>query len=338
MENEELECFASAFKITPYVVFEVRYNHVGSNQEADFATSAEMLNRRKSDYTQGGQCQDDVLPQGSPALAFYQKWDSKHLSTLNEEEYNEMKADLQELQSKYPNIYKVGNDDIRFSEVVELSKQKSMKESKLEEDSDMEKREDDLRDMIYSWCDGDSDDTRYRDAGELIDEYTDIVLNSESLENFGYTEEDYDEIRDIVSDVIDAYIEEHGDIYTMAEEFNGDGSTDYLDDIDWQEIFENAPETYKQALDARAGFVRDSWGEIPDLVWNELMENVDEQLGFINYSPMAVIDNVIINGSYGDFDDFKDENESDEDFIAREEDNCYRIFPEERFIIYSLYI
>ena len=68
------------------------------------------------------------------------------------------------------------------------------------------------------------------------------------------------------------------------------------------------------------------------------MENVDEQLGFINYSPMAVIDNVIINGSYGDFDDFKDENESDEDFIAREEDNCYRIFPEERFIIYSLYI
>lgn len=335
MENENLECFASAFKISPYVVFEVRYNHVGSNQEADFATSAEVLNRRKSDYVQGGQCQDSVLPQGSPALAFYQKWDSKHLSTLSEEEYNEMKSDLQELQSKYPNIYKVGNDDIRFSEVVELSKQKSMKESKLEEDSDMEKREDELRDLINEWC-GSDEDTRYKDVDDVTDEYTDVVMNSESLENFGYTEADYDEIRQIVFEVVDTYIAEHTDIYAMAEEFNGNGSTDYLDDSEWEEIFRNAPETYKQALDARAGFVKDSWGEIPDLVWNELMENVDEQLGFINFSPMAVIDNVIINGSCGDFDDYKDEDESDEEFIEREEDNCYRIFPEERFIIYSL--
>ena len=52
MENEELECFAAAFRISPYIVFEVRYNHVGNNQEADFATLAEVLNRRKSDYTQ----------------------------------------------------------------------------------------------------------------------------------------------------------------------------------------------------------------------------------------------------------------------------------------------
>ena len=49
MENEELECFAAAFRISPYIVFEVRYNHVGNNQEADFATLAEVLNRRKSD-------------------------------------------------------------------------------------------------------------------------------------------------------------------------------------------------------------------------------------------------------------------------------------------------
>ena len=51
---------------------------------------------------------------------------------------------------------------------------------------------------------------------------------------------------------------------------------------------------------------------------------------------MAVIDNVIVNGSYGRFDDYKDKDETDEEFIAREENNCYRIFPEERFIIYSL--
>ena len=334
MENENLECFASAFKISPYVVFEVRYNHVGSNQEADFATSAEVLNRRKSDYVQGGQCQDSVLPQGSPALAFYQKWDSKHLSTLNEEEYNEMKSDLQELQSKYPNIYKVGNDDIRFSEIVELSKQKSINESKLEEDSDMEKKEDELRDLINEWCDAD-EDTRYKDVDDVADEYTDVVINSESLENFGYTEADYDEVRQIIFEVVDTYISEHTDIYAMAEDYDGTGATNYLDSDEWKEIFENAPETYKKALNARLGYFN-GVREMPEPVWDWLMESVDEQIGFVNYEPSAVIDNVLYSGEYGEFDEYKEEDESDEEFIAREEGNCLAIFPEERFIIYSL--
>lgn len=197
------------------------------------------------------------------------------------------------------------------------------------------KDEQGIKDLVQNWCELD-EDMRYRDVDDVADEFTDTIMASESLENFGYSDEDRDEIYKIVYEIVDTYIAENSNIYEMAEEWDGNGYKNYLDEYEWQEIFENAPEIYKQALDARAGFVKEAWGEIPDLVWDELMENVDEQLGFINYSPMAVIDNVLVNGSYGDFDDFKDEDETDEEFIAREEDNCYRIFPEERFIIYSL--
>lgn len=334
MENEELECFAAAFRISPYIVFEVRYNHVGNNQEADFATLAEVLNRRKSDYTQCGQCQDSVLPEGSPALAFYQKWDSKHLSKLSDEEYNEMKSDLQGLQSKYPNIYKVGNDDIRFSEIVDLSKQKSIKESKLEEgDSNM--GEYDLRNLILEWCDNE-EDIRYMDVDEVVNNYTDTLISSEDIGKYGFDgQADYDTIRNIVQEEVESYIDEHNNIYTMAEEYDGTGATDYLDGDEWKEIFENAPETYKEALRARLNYF-DGVQEMPDVVWNWLMDSVDEQIGFVNFSPDVVIDNVLYNGEYGEFDDYKEEDESDEEFIAREEDNCIAIFPEERFIIYSL--
>lgn len=334
MENE-LQDFSMAFKITNMVVFEVRYNHVGSNKDADFATSAMQFTRNKKSYTSAGQCQEEVLPKESEAYKFYQKWDSKHLHSLSVEEYSDLMKDLETLKSNYEFIYKEGNRDFNWFDLVELSKTKTKKvnENKLEEDNEI--GEDNLRNLIQSWCE-DEEDLRFMDVDEVTDNYTDTFMSSEDLEEYGYTDADYDTVRQIIYEVVDDFITENSDIYKMAEEWDGNDYNNYLDDNEWQEIFENAPEIYKQALDVRAGFVKDAWGEIPDLVWNELMENVDEQLGFINFSPMAVIDNVIVNGSYGDFDDYKDEDESDEEFIAREEGNCYRIFPEERFIIYSL--
>lgn len=201
----------------------------------------------------------------------------------------------------------------------------------------MEKNELGLRDLVSEWLDGDSD-VRYRDPDEIVEDYADTIMSNEDLENFGYTENDRDEIYEIVSDVVSEWFEEVSDIYSQAEDYDGNLAKDMLDDYEWQEIFENAPDVYKDALYKRAKFVRDNfeWPEIPDLVWEVLEENVDEQLGFVSYNPATVIDNVIVNGSYGDFDEFKGEDETDEEFIEREEDNCFQIYPEERFIIYSL--
>lgn len=333
MDNE-LKDFSMAFKITNMVIFEVRYNHVGSNKDADFATSAMKFTRNKKNYEYAGQCQEEVLPKDSEAYKFYQKWDTKHLQELDTEEYSELLQDLETLKSNYEYLYMEGNRDFNRSSLVELSKIKTKKvnENKLEEDIEME---DKLRDLIQTWCEGD-EEILYSDVDEVTDNYTDTFVSSEDLEEYGYDDNDYDTIRQIVFEVVDTFIAENRDIYSQAEEWDGNGYTNNLDDIEWQEIFENAPDVYKQALDRRAGWVKDWLGEMPDLVWNELEENVDEQLGFINYNPMAVIDNVIVNGSYGSFDDYKGEDETDEEFIAREENNCYRIFPEERFIIYSL--
>lgn len=201
----------------------------------------------------------------------------------------------------------------------------------------MEKKEQELKALVQEWFEGDGDN-RYRDPEDIVEEYVELVLESESLDKFGYTEEDKDEIYDLVSEQVNECWDEAHDIYSIAEEWDGNGYTQYLEDSEWDEIYENAPDIYIEALHAREDFVvrNFEWASIPDLVWEELEENVREQLGFISNNPMAVIDNVIVNGSYGDFNDFKDDDETDEEFIAREEDNCYRIYPEERFIIYSL--
>lgn len=201
----------------------------------------------------------------------------------------------------------------------------------------MEKDEQRIRELVNEWLEGDSD-VRYREPDDIVEEYADTIMSSEDLENFGYSEQDRDEIYEIVSEAVNEWFEEVSDIYSQAEDWDGNMAKDMLEEYEWQEIYENAPDVYIDCLYKRERFVVDNfgWASIPGLVWEELEETVTDKLGFINYAPEAVIDNVIVNGSYGDFDEFKDEDETDEEFIEREEDNCFRIYPEERFIIYSL--
>ncbi len=52
--------------------------------------------------------------------------------------------------------------------------------------------------------------------------------------------------------------------------------------------------------------------------------------------PSYIVDNIAINGDYGSFDDYKEENESDKDFIDRIKDEAIAIFEEERYIIMNL--
>lgn len=217
----------------------------------------------------------------------------------------------------------------------EYNKVKGKKQESKKITESEEKNQSELEHTINVWA-IDEENLRFEDPEELAEVYFDALSDTGELEGFGYTEADKEEVLNIIENVIYDVQDQVGDIYTIAENYDGNMSNDTLEDEEWQQIYENAPEIFKDALRARADYMADSWGTVPDRVWDWLDRSVDEQIGFNGYNPAFIIDNVLVNGSYGDFDDFKDENETDEEFIEREQDNCLEIYPEERFIIYSI--
>lgn len=61
--NPELfQSFEVNFMLDRTTVFEVEYNRCGNNKLKHFSTSASKFNRPKSDWSQCGQAQDDLLP------------------------------------------------------------------------------------------------------------------------------------------------------------------------------------------------------------------------------------------------------------------------------------
>lgn len=122
--------FRAAFQVTKTIVFEVRYHTLGGNATPYFSTEAARLNTRRTDYTECGQCQGRLLPKGSVARRFWEKWDPKHLGQLTDEEREQVWADIEELKGAY-NYLLIASDkfgtedtrDIRFTDVVALSKQ-----------------------------------------------------------------------------------------------------------------------------------------------------------------------------------------------------------------------
>ena len=82
--------FLYAFCIDKTTVFEVEYKTLGGNKAPYFSTSAEKFNRPKTDWSMCGQAQERLLPRGSVARRFYDKWDRLHLKDLTDEEYAEL--------------------------------------------------------------------------------------------------------------------------------------------------------------------------------------------------------------------------------------------------------
>lgn len=117
--------FHATFALSKMKMFNVSYYTLGSNNSPYFSTSAEVFNRPKSDYSQCGQCQEEVLKGYKTALNFYRKWDVKHLQELSEEEYQELLEDLEELFAKYPNISEEQEEgylrNISFGRIKNLS-------------------------------------------------------------------------------------------------------------------------------------------------------------------------------------------------------------------------
>ena len=120
--------FHAMFQLTRKTLFEVSYYTLGSNKSAYFTTSAYEFNQPKTDWSRGGQAQEDLCT--GAAKAFYKKWDPKHLHMLDDQQFEEMVKDLEVLKQHYNYIehkqdaYPRG---ISFYEAKELSMQKVKK-------------------------------------------------------------------------------------------------------------------------------------------------------------------------------------------------------------------
>ena len=94
---------------------------------------------------------------------------------------------------------------------------------------------------------------------------------------------------------------------------------------------------YIYLLDARRNFVAEHYNwKIPDCLWDYFCEVIEECGVGSNANPNYIVDNAIVNGDYGDFDEYKDTDESDEDFIERVKDDVFYINPTERIVCYSI--
>lgn len=124
--------FIIAFELDRYNIFEVRYSIIGNNLKADFATSAEKFNRRKSDFKNYGQAQDECIGNNMLVRKFYEKWEKKHLKDLTDDEYVELLEDLEILKSKYNYIEEETTkyyNSFNFEDLVELSKRPIKKQN-----------------------------------------------------------------------------------------------------------------------------------------------------------------------------------------------------------------
>ena len=94
---------------------------------------------------------------------------------------------------------------------------------------------------------------------------------------------------------------------------------------------------YINLLDERRNFVGEHYNwQIPDCLWGYFCKLVEECGVYGNTNPSYVVDNVIVNGDFGSFDDYKQYGESDKDFIARVEDEAFYINKDERIVCFSL--
>ncbi|MCD7779994.1 MAG: hypothetical protein LUH05_04910 [Candidatus Gastranaerophilales bacterium] len=75
---------------------------------------------------------------------------------------------------------------------------------------------------------------------------------------------------------------------------------------------------------------------IPNFVWDYFIASIEDYGLYGNADPMYIVDNIAVNGDYGDFDMYKRKNESDEAFIKRVQDDVLYINPENREVIFSL--
>lgn len=96
-------------------------------------------------------------------------------------------------------------------------------------------------------------------------------------------------------------------------------------------------EDFINLLDGRKEFVEEhfGWTSMPDCLWEYFTDGF-RVVGSVNASINEIVDNAIVNGDYGDFDNYKRDDETDEEFIERVEDEVVYINTEERIVCFSI--
>ncbi len=123
--------FLTAFQISKTIIFEVDYYTLSTNKTPYFSTSVFKFNQPKTDWSEGGQAQNRLLPLGV-ARSFWKKWNCKHLQDLTEEEYKVMLLDLGELFRKYNHItYTLKEENKPYSPTISFYLEKELSMMKL---------------------------------------------------------------------------------------------------------------------------------------------------------------------------------------------------------------
>lgn len=126
--------FISVFQMSKTIIFEVKFYTLSANKNPYFTTSAARFCRSKRDFNCCGQAQKALLRNYPEAMRFFRKWDKLHLQDMDEEQYAEMRSDLENLKSRYNYIFeelderkKPYNPGFGFHRLAEWAKQEPRK-------------------------------------------------------------------------------------------------------------------------------------------------------------------------------------------------------------------
>ena len=98
---------------------------------------------------------------------------------------------------------------------------------------------------------------------------------------------------------------------------------------------ENLMDDYIQMLEDRKNFVKEKYDwDIPEPLWKYFINDVKKNGINPNYAINDIVDNAIVNGDWGNFDEYRDKNidETDEQFIERVKDTARFIDAEQRLV------
>ena len=93
--------FRYMFMTAPNTIFAVDNRTIGNNNFSYFNTSVYELNKNRHAFKIAGQAQDELLPEGSMAKRFYDKWKSKAFETLSKDTLQKMSIDIESLKQSY---------------------------------------------------------------------------------------------------------------------------------------------------------------------------------------------------------------------------------------------